>query len=91
MDDVQSIFGHYFPTKIFVSLSLMHACIYAANCHYPTSVDDSVSIIGYNAPMLEGSNITLSCYFGYAITSTCMENGKWEPDPRNLKCTGKLV
>ena len=66
--------------------------MYAANCGYPTSVDDSLKFIGYNAPMLEGSNITFSCLPEYVPigpnTSICMENGEWEPDPRNVECKG---
>ena len=69
--------------------------MYAANCGYPTSVDNSLKIVGYNAPMLEGSNISFSCLSQCAFidpnASTCMGNGEWKPDPRNLKCAGIIL
>ena len=42
--------------------------------------------------MLEGSSLTLSCCPGLELvgpnTTTCMRNGKWEPDPREAECKG---
>ena len=67
----------------------------AANCGYPTSVDDLLRIIDYEAPKLEGSHITFICHPEYVFigpnTSICMGNGEWEPDPKTLKCKGIVI
>ena len=51
-----------------------------------------VIINGYKAPALEGQNVSFSCPTGLELTglntTTCTENGEWEPDPFNLKCEG---
>ena len=46
-------------------------------------------------PPIEGTNITFSCpaasgmvLFGPTI-STCMGNGQWAPDPREVRCKGR--
>ena len=47
---------------------------------------------GYEDPALEGENITFSCRDGRALigsnSATCMGNGEWEPDPREVNCIG---
>ena len=51
--------------------------------------------LGYVDPALEGQIITYACSLGQMLngsnTSICMENGKWEPDPQGVKCTGVHV
>ena len=66
-----------------------------ASCGYPVSdsIDQALRVIGYKAPMLEGSSIKLDCFPGYAFigpsnSSTCMGNGEWQPDPREVECEG---
>ena len=70
----------------------MCVCVCVDTCNYPLSVDNSVRVSGYEQPALEGSMITVSCSSGLVLigpsTSTCMKNGKWEPDPRNVECEG---
>ena len=43
-----------------------------------------------NGTAQEGTTITLSCLPGFILTgsntSTCMDNGEWEPDPRLVEC-----
>ena len=43
-------------------------------------------------PVPAGANITLSCPLGQVLIGSniveCMENGEWEPDPREAKCSG---
>ena len=45
-------------------------------------------------PFRVESIVTFNCPFGLALTgpntSTCMENGEWKPDPRNVMCKGIL-
>ena len=42
--------------------------------------------------MLEGSNVMLNCPPGYLHigpnTSTCVRNGEWVPEPREVECYG---
>ena len=58
------------------------------------SQETGVIINGYEfeAPALEGLNVSFSCPPGLELngpnTTTCMENGEWEPDPFKLKCEG---
>ena len=41
---------------------------------------------------IPGDNVTFYCSPGLILTgpntSTCMRNGEWEPDPREVKCEG---
>jgi hypothetical protein len=50
----------------------------------------SVLVMGYNDVALEGSSVNFTCSSGLVLTgpnsSTCMGNGKWEPDPSRLAC-----
>ena len=49
--------------------------------------------LDYVDPALEGQTITFICPPGQILNgsnqSTCMGNGKWEPDPRDVECTGE--
>lgn len=61
-----------------------------------TQNDNSTMVImNYTDPAVEGSNVTFSCPSGLILTgpsvATCMRNGKWEPDPREVACKGKLA
>ena len=47
--------------------------------------------VSYFSPAVEGTNVTFSCKDPHLLyegpdSVTCMENGKWEPDPKNVKC-----
>ena len=50
--------------------------------------------MGYVDPATEGTTLTFHCPPEYILTgsnsSTCMRNGKWEPDPREVECKGML-
>jgi hypothetical protein len=67
--------------------------IIAGKCDLPILRDESV-IISANTegPILGGSTISYSCSNGRTLTgfntSTCMDNGHWEPDPVDTSCTG---
>ena len=49
--------------------------------------------VGYIDPALEGQTVTFSCALGQTLNgsnqSTCMGNGRWEPDPGDVECIGK--
>ena len=62
-------------------------------CGYPTPGDEMVTTFGHaEGPWLEGNTISYSCASGLKIaganTSTCRDNGQWEPDPSDITCTG---
>ena len=49
--------------------------------------------VGYIDPALEGQTVAFSCAPGQTLNgsnqSTCMGNGKWKPDPRDVECIGE--
>ena len=65
-------------------------------CGHPlqnaTFLDDILMITGYVEPAMEGATVTFECPPQYVITgpntTTCMGNGEWEPDPREVECNG---
>ena len=50
--------------------------------------------MGYRDPAIKGSNITISCSHKHVLNganaATCMGNGKWEPDPREVECKSEV-
>ena len=60
-------------------------------------VDSQVKVVGYSSPAIESAVILLSCPPGHKLTgsnsttSTCMGNGEWEPDLREVECKGKSM
>ena len=52
-------------------------------------------VAGDRTASLEGTGITFSCPPGLVLagpnTTTCMENGEWEPDPSQVFCNGKTT
>ena len=71
--------------------------IHAVTCDsMATQNDNSTTVImKYTDPAVEGSNVTFSCPSGLILTgpsvATCMRNGKWEPDPMEVACRGKVA
>ena len=51
-------------------------------------------VVGYEDPALEGQTAMFTCLPGQTLngsnSSTCMGNGEWEPDPRDVECTGSM-
>ena len=43
-------------------------------------------------PAIEGTTVTFECPPEYILigpnTTTCMGNGEWKPDPRDVECKG---
>ena len=67
---------------------------FTANCGYPSPATtvDSIRVMGHTDPALEATVVTFSCSPGLVLTgpntTTCMDNGQWEPNPREVKCKG---
>ena len=52
--------------------------------------------MGYsNVPIIQGTEVTFSCCPGFTLmgpnSSTCQDSGQWEPDPKEVLCTGLLM
>ena len=51
--------------------------------------------IDYDDPALEGETITFTCFPGSILnghnSSTCMGNGEWVPDPREVECANLVT
>ena len=63
------------------------------NCESPSAqLNDSVVVVSYNSELARGSNITFSCPPKLVLTgpdsATCIGNGEWEPDLREVECKG---
>ena len=50
--------------------------------------------VGYVDPALEGQTIMFICPHGQMVngsnSSTCVGNGEWKPDPREVECTSGM-
>ena len=67
-------------------------------CGKPQIQSDDIIVfvvMGYDesAPVMEGTKVNYTCPPGLVhsgpTSSTCMQNGEWEPDPREVMCKGK--
>ena len=67
-------------------------CGYILEDLYPQN-NITVSGLGYGKPSLEGMSVIFTCPPKLVLigpnSTTCMGNGKWEPDPREVACKGK--
>ena len=63
----------------------------AGKCNDPMELTNALAM-GYIDPALEGQIITFTCPLHRTLngsnSSTCVGNGEWEPDPREVECTG---
>ena len=52
----------------------------------------NIETLGYVQPALEGNSINFICTSGLSLigpnTSTCQNDGHWQPDPRGITCEG---
>lgn len=82
------------PSPILKMLIPDNIIFTTARCGYPLAADNSLRITGYHSP---GATITFSCPPGKTLvgpnTTTCKENGEWEPDPQieGVKCAGECM
>ena len=48
--------------------------------------------INESEPVMEGTTVNYTCPAGMVLSgpnsSTCTENGEWEPDPMEVECKG---
>ena len=63
-------------------------------CSDPLELTNAIAVV-YVDPALEGQNIIIfTCPPGQTLngsnSSTCIGNGKWEPDPGEVECTGGI-
>ena len=62
-----------------------------ANCGHPVFSSSTLTVREMST---EGSILNFTCPPGLVLTgpntTTCMENGEWEPDSRQAKCIGKV-
>jgi hypothetical protein len=65
----------------------------AGKCNNPMELTNALTV-GYLDPAIEGQSITVTCAPGQILngssSSTCTENGEWEPDPREVECTNGM-
>ena len=66
--------------------------IFVVKCEYPPHQASLIEVLGFYHPAVAGTNATIRCLSGKQLTGpntlTCMENGKWDPDPRETECKG---
>ena len=79
-----------------ITISYKFISVHCGNPFDQTYHDNSsIKVIGYTDPAVGGTTITLSCLPGLILTgphtSTCMENGEWEPDPKKVECIGMTI
>ena len=77
-------------TIIFLILSATRICENPEEL-----IGDSVIAAGYIDPAVEGTTVTFHCPPGLVLdeinSSTCMENGEWEPAPYDIYYSGTNV
>ena len=68
------------------------------NCGDPLNggmENSSLVVSSYKAPALKGSGVNFTCANGLVLigpnAATCMSNGEWEPDPREVECKSKIM
>ena len=74
--------------------------ILSAKCEFPlhhlsATGGNSVQTTVDRVPPLEGSNVTFSCPPAFVLvganSSTCSNEGQWEPDPKEVSCKGNFL
>ena len=77
--------------------------LYSVNCGDPLSLitekiltsNGAVSVLGYSHPAMEETSVNFMCSPNHVLFGphavTCMGNGEWEPDPREVKCKGEKL
>ena len=54
--------------------------------------DSMISVLGFSHPAMEGASVNFVCSPNHVLfgphSATCMGNGEWKPDPREVECKG---
>ena len=73
-------------------LSIIIIIIIIVDMYLILSASVRHEFIGYSDPAVEGTSVYFSCHLELVLTgpniSTCVRNGEWEPDPREVECRG---
>ena len=90
----------YQKVNIDTCMSMLIIKIYAELSLYsdlwPSSIsfinNGSTIIINYMDSVIEGTTVTFGCLPDHVLigpnSTTCMGNGEWEPEPREVECKG---
>ena len=85
---------NYSKLCIIITCTVQHEPTLAGKCTNPMELTNARAV-GLTDPALEGQNITFTCAPGQTLNgfnlATCMGNGKWEPDPGEVECTGEQL
>ena len=83
-----------------MQITLYVILINAVRCPDPLHLldDDQLTVVvpDYYFIPIVGANVSLSCNDSPGLvltgpnTTTCMDNGQWEPDLKKLKCKGTM-
>ena len=84
----------FYDDMVAIIVFCFPLCI--ANCGNPT-INRNITVVGLvendRAVVQAGTTVAISCPDGLTPigpnASTCMENGEWEPDLREVKCKGE--
>ena len=69
--------------------------MHAGKCSNPMVLaNNDIRVMDYEGPAIAGDYITFTCPSGLVLngsnSSMCVENGEWEPDPREVNCISEL-
>ena len=79
--------------RLHVSVLIFIIIVKCIHPQHLQMIDDSLRVLLDNELAVVGTNASFSCLPGQMFSgpykSTCLENGEWEPDPREVQCIGK--
>lgn len=69
-------------------------CLLSAACRFPL-IERDVHVTKFSELLVAGTSLMFACPSGLILTgpntTTCLENGQWEPDPSQVKCKGMRI
>ena len=82
---------NYYSCAPIISMHLMVTCGHPFQDR-TSSDNDSIIVIGCTDPAMQGTTLSFVCPSYYVLvgpnTTTCIGNGEWEPDPKEVECRG---